>query len=84
MPVQTSIKQSPAQESMPLQNIVHVDPDLDGKESIHHEEATVLSSDPKVAALQSEIEELLLLSQEDYDTVHRRLVRKVSGQSISS
>jgi hypothetical protein len=43
---------------MPLQNIVHVDPDLDGKESIHHVEATVLSNDPKVA-LQSEIEELL-------------------------
>ena len=83
MPVQTSIKQSPAQESMPLQNIVHVDPDLDGKESIHHVEATILSSDPKVA-LQSEIEELLRLSQEDYEIVHRRLVRKVSRQGISS
>jgi hypothetical protein len=83
MPVQTSIKQSPAQESMPLQNIVHVDPDLDGKESNHHVEATVLSNDPKVA-LQSEIEELLRLSQEDYEIVHRRLVRKVSRQGISS
>jgi hypothetical protein len=68
---------------MPLQNIVHVDPDLDGKESIHHVEATVLSNDPKVA-LQSEIEELLRLSQEDYEIVHRRLVRKVSRQGISS
>lgn len=84
MPVETSIKQSPAQESMPLQNIVHVDPDLAGKESIHHVEATVFSSDPKVAALQSEIEELLLLSPEDYDIVHRELVRKVSGQGIPS
>jgi hypothetical protein len=84
MSVQPSVRQSPAQEPMPLQDIVHVDPDLDGKESIHHVEATILSSDPKVAALQSEVEELLRLSQEDYDIVHRRLVRKVSGQGIPS
>ena len=82
MPVQPQIEQSPAQEPMPLQNIVH--PELDGKESIHHVEATVLSSDPKVAALHSEIGDLLRLSQEDYDIVHRRLVRKVSGQGIPS
>jgi hypothetical protein len=41
-------------------------------------EALVLSSDPKVAALQSDIEELLRLSEADYEIVHRRLVRKVS------
>jgi len=67
---------------MPLQDIVRVDPDLDGKGSISHVEATVLSSDPRVALLQSEIEELLQLSQEEYEIVHRRLVRKVSCHGV--
>jgi len=70
------------QEPMPLHDIIPVPPDLDGKESIHHVEATVLSRNPEVAAIQSGIEELLLLSQEDYDIIHKNLVKKVSGSNI--
>jgi len=62
--------------------MIPTDPDLDGKESVHHMEAAVLSNDPKVAALQVNIEELLRLSEEDYEVVHRRLVRKVNARTV--
>lgn len=69
-------KSSQPQDGMQLQDMAPND--LDGKESIHHMETPVLSLDPKVAALQGDIELLIALPEADYDIVHRRLVRKVS------
>ena len=53
--------------------------DVDEKEQVDHLEAAPRSSDPKTAALQDGIEALHRLSQEEYDALHKRLVRKVSG-----
>ena len=69
-------KPSQPQEGVQLQDMAPND--LDGKESIHHMETPVLSLDPKVAALQGDIELLIALPAADYDIVHSRLVRKVS------
>ena len=69
-------KPSQPQEGVQLQDMAPND--LDGKESIHHMETPVLSLDPKVAALQGDIELLIALPEADYDIVHSRLVRKVS------
>lgn len=84
MPAQASTRETPSSDPMPLREIVPIDPDLDGKESVHHMEAAALSNDPKVAALQADIEDLLRLSEEDYEVVHRRLVRKVSSLAVGS
>lgn len=57
--------------------------DVDEKEQVDHIEAAPISEDPKVAALQAGIEALHGLTQEEYDALHKRLVRKVSFRVAS-
>jgi hypothetical protein len=75
---QAPTKPTPPQDELHLQDMSPSD--LDGKESIHHMETPVLALDPKVAALQGDIELLIALPEAEYEVVHKRLVRKVSRQ----
>lgn len=54
--------------------------EIDEKEQVDHLEAAPRSSDPKVAALQDGIEALHRLTPEEYDALHKKLVRKVGGE----
>lgn len=53
--------------------------EVDEKEQVDHIEAAPRSSDAQTAALQDSIAALQTLSQAEYDALHKRLVRKVSG-----
>ena len=54
--------------------------DIDEKEQVDHLEAATRSTDPRTAALQEGIEALHRLTPEEYEALHKRLVRKVSGK----
>lgn len=53
--------------------------DIDEKEQVDHVEASAQPADPKAAALQEGMEALQRLSQDEYDALHKRLVRKVGN-----
>lgn len=52
--------------------------DIDEKERVDHIEAAARPTDPKAAALHDGMEALQRMSQDEYDALHKKLVRKVS------